>query len=77
MATDPRAALVGGEERSLMDLFDWLVIVGIGILGLALWLVWGWVAVLAYVGVLAVVVGLVGAMLREEADDGNNQQDSQ
>ncbi len=60
-----------------MDLFDWLVIVGIGILGLALWLVWGWVAVLAYVGVLAVVVGLVGAMLREEADDGNNQQDSQ
>lgn len=60
-----------------MDLFDWLVIVGIGILGLALWLVWGWVAVLAYVGVLAMVVGLVGAILRKEADDGDNQQDSQ
>lgn len=54
-----------------MDLFDWLVIVGIVLLGIGLWLAWGWVAALGYAGMVLIVAGIVGGALR--GPDGRNQ----
>lgn len=50
-----------------MDLFDWLVAVGLLLLGLAVGLAWGWLAVLAYVAVLLIVVGIAGSLFRTRA----------
>lgn len=47
-----------------MDLFDALVLLGLGLLGAALWLAWGPLAVLAYAGTVLVVAGVIGAQLR-------------
>jgi len=48
-----------------MDLFDWLVIIGVLLIGLAVWLAVGWPGLVGYAGGLLVVVGLVGAWLRK------------
>jgi hypothetical protein len=38
---------------------DLLVLAGLGLLGVALWLVWSWPAVLAYAGVVLIVLAVV------------------
>lgn len=44
-----------------VDGADWAVIVGVVLLGAALWLWLGWAALLGFVGAVLVVVGLVAA----------------
>lgn len=53
----------------MVDLYDVLVVLGLLLVGLALWLAWGPVAVLAYAGTVLIVVGLVGAMARGKNGD--------
>ncbi len=43
---------------------DWLVLVGLGLVGAALGLWFGWAAVLAYLGTVLVIVGLAVAVRR-------------
>jgi hypothetical protein len=50
-----------------MDLFDWLVIIGVLLMGLAVWLVASWPGLVGYGGGLLVVVGIVGAWLRKRS----------
>lgn len=47
-----------------MDLFDGLVLVGVLVLAVVVALVWGWLALLAYLGVVLIVAGMTGAVLR-------------
>lgn len=47
-----------------MDLFDGFVLAGVVLIAFAVGLAWGWLAVLAYVGTVLIVAGLVGAMSR-------------
>lgn len=44
---------------------DVLVLVGLVLLGAALWLAWGWPAALAFAGTVLVAVGLVLVRARE------------
>jgi hypothetical protein len=47
-----------------MDLFDALFVAGLLLLGAAVGLAWGWIGAIAYIGVVLLIVGLVGAVLR-------------
>ena len=47
---------------------DALVIIGLAIIGAALWLAVGWVALLGYVGTVALVVGLVLAWQQRQGN---------
>lgn len=47
-----------------MDLFDALFVLGLLLLGAAVALAWGWLAVLAYAGAILIVAGVTGAVMR-------------
>jgi hypothetical protein len=49
-----------------MDAYDWLVVVGLILLGVALWLAWGWVAALAYAGTVLLAAGVMGAAIKQQ-----------
>lgn len=51
----------------MIDLFDILVVIGLILSGAAVAIVGGWVAVLAYAGVVLIVAGVVGAVLQRNA----------
>jgi hypothetical protein len=55
-----------------MDRYDWLVLVGLALVGLGAWLAVGWPGLAGYVGAVLVVVGVVGAVRRGRrgVDDG-------
>lgn len=47
-----------------MDLFDVIFVLGLLLLGAAVGLAWGWIGAIAYIGVVLLIVGLVGAVMR-------------
>ena len=55
------------ENYSVIDLFDILAVTGLILLGAAVAIVGGWVAVLAYAGVVLIVAGVVGAVFQRGA----------
>lgn len=48
-----------------VDVWDVLVLLGLVGLGVALFSAWGWLSVLAYVSVVLLVIGLIGAYVKE------------
>lgn len=51
-----------------LDWDDWLVLVGVVCLAVAVWISMGWPGLLGFVGAVAIVVGVVAA--RQERVDG-------
>lgn len=49
---------------------DWLVLLGVALIGLALWFMVGWAGVLAWCGVLAVAAGVAEARRNRGAPGG-------
>lgn len=63
---------MAGGGSIVVDLFDVLVVLGLLLVGLALWMTWGPVAVLAYAGTVLIVAGLAGAISNKDKNKNDN-----